>query len=536
MKLRYASCIVITTVAASIWVGVTTRGAEMRTWTAAEGKATVRAEFVGVAGDIVTLRREGGRELRVPLSKLSPDDVQFVRHQQAADSPSPPTINDPDDRRLAPPTGVALAEARKKVREIFADELKARSAKPRHALALKMHQLTKKLDADDPIGRYALLAEAADLAASAGDPVLALAILDDVVTHYAVGEGLALKLAALESLQKTVASRSLAKSGAVACLKLLDLAETKHDFDAANSLGQVAAAMATKARDPQLTRLVTKRRQKVVEVLKAASRYREAVAVLKTQPTDAAAHVAAGTYLCFVMDDWTKGLRHLARGGDATLAAAAKADLAGPTTAQGLAATADLWWEAAATGNYQDRGAMKRRALAAYEKALPGITGLAKIKATRRLKAAETSRNGTPVTSLKLLGYTGLIHNDRSGSTIRPVDFGGKKYEMGIYGHPNGSGLTQTAVLLGKKYEVLVGACGIGGRGGSANPVVFQIIGDRRVLWTSPPMSKNTETQEFKIVVRGVKNLYFATRAVNQGKSVYGAHAAWGELKVFEKQ
>jgi hypothetical protein len=61
----------------------------MRTWTAAAGGFTVEAEFIELKpGDVVHLRTKDGRDIDVPLDKLSPADRAIVRPPK----PAPKTV------------------------------------------------------------------------------------------------------------------------------------------------------------------------------------------------------------------------------------------------------------------------------------------------------------------------------------------------------------------------------------------------------------------------------------------------------------
>jgi hypothetical protein len=61
--------------------------AEMRTFTDATGKFTVKARIVKQSETEVTLRTEQGKEITLPLSKLSEADQKFVRSNVAAKNP-----------------------------------------------------------------------------------------------------------------------------------------------------------------------------------------------------------------------------------------------------------------------------------------------------------------------------------------------------------------------------------------------------------------------------------------------------------------
>ncbi|MCA9123032.1 MAG: hypothetical protein H6822_01420 [Planctomycetaceae bacterium] len=58
----------------------------LRTWSDATGKFKVEATFVKVADGKVTIRRTGGREVEVPIAKLSAEDQRFIEAQQAKSS------------------------------------------------------------------------------------------------------------------------------------------------------------------------------------------------------------------------------------------------------------------------------------------------------------------------------------------------------------------------------------------------------------------------------------------------------------------
>ena len=68
-----------------------------RVWTDATGQFQVEAQLIGVDGEAVQLRCKDGRAIKVPLGKMSPADVQFVR--SAASLPA-----------AKPKVGVATAE------------------------------------------------------------------------------------------------------------------------------------------------------------------------------------------------------------------------------------------------------------------------------------------------------------------------------------------------------------------------------------------------------------------------------------------
>ncbi len=65
-----------------------------RTWTSASG-ATVEAEYEGVQGNFVVLRKSTGEKIMILLQQLSEEDQAFVREQLAPKTPAPPTPTGP---------------------------------------------------------------------------------------------------------------------------------------------------------------------------------------------------------------------------------------------------------------------------------------------------------------------------------------------------------------------------------------------------------------------------------------------------------
>lgn len=78
-KRLFAIGITIALLAATAW-------GEERTWTDATGKFSVTAELEEVRGNKVLLRRQDGKQITVPLAKLSAEDQQFLT-QHTAENP-----------------------------------------------------------------------------------------------------------------------------------------------------------------------------------------------------------------------------------------------------------------------------------------------------------------------------------------------------------------------------------------------------------------------------------------------------------------
>lgn len=60
----------------------------VRTWTDSTGKYKVQAKFVSVKDGLVTLEKESGQTLNLPISRLSADDQQLIRKALSLKSPA----------------------------------------------------------------------------------------------------------------------------------------------------------------------------------------------------------------------------------------------------------------------------------------------------------------------------------------------------------------------------------------------------------------------------------------------------------------
>ncbi|MFZ5829964.1 MAG: SHD1 domain-containing protein [Planctomycetota bacterium] len=80
---------------------------ELRTWTDGTGKYTIRGTFKGESGGSVSLMREDGQEVRIPLEKLSAADQKLVAELKAAAQGNPFEVV--EDAGLLPADGAEAA-------------------------------------------------------------------------------------------------------------------------------------------------------------------------------------------------------------------------------------------------------------------------------------------------------------------------------------------------------------------------------------------------------------------------------------------
>jgi hypothetical protein len=93
--------------------------AEVRTWTDTTGKFKREASFERLAGDSVVLKTPDGKELTIPLRRLSPEDQAFARESAAAPITDPFRVDD-SPSEPAQRTTVGTAGASSDVRVVVA--------------------------------------------------------------------------------------------------------------------------------------------------------------------------------------------------------------------------------------------------------------------------------------------------------------------------------------------------------------------------------------------------------------------------------
>ena len=107
---------------------------------------------------------------------------------------------------------------------------------------------------------------------------------------------------------------------------------------------------------------------------------------LLDKPSDPAANLSAGKYLCFSQGDFERGLPLLAKSGQPVLSALASQELPPPDDAVKQNAVAESWWDYGEKSKDKDEKArVIQHALEWYKKALPSFSGLNRAKIENRL-------------------------------------------------------------------------------------------------------------------------------------------------------
>jgi len=288
--------------------------------------------------------------------------------------------------QLAPiPDATILEAGRKAARELYGDRFRqATNVQDKLALVMEMIATAAKLEDGSP-DQYATLTIARDIAAGAGEVPAAIKATEQLAERFDVPVA---KLKA--DLLMTAASRASASSQhkAVADVALhiaVELA-TAGDFGPAIELCEAGRSAADKAKLEMRGKELAAKAVEFRERQQAIHIYQEALTVLADTPTDPAANLAAGRYLCFVHADWERGIPMLDRGSDAELKAAASLDLRGATLGDEQVAVGDAWWHLAESKHGREQDMLRTRAGFWYQQAQPNLpAGLAKVKVEHRL-------------------------------------------------------------------------------------------------------------------------------------------------------
>ncbi|MCY2929177.1 MAG: hypothetical protein NTV86_06715 [Planctomycetota bacterium] len=176
---------------------------------------------------------------------------------------------------------------------------------------------------------------------------------------------------------------------AEACDRLIDEAVAADRYDVARQGADLAVALAKKMGDRDWVQAAAARQQEVKALEAGYDQAQKALAILASDANNTSAYLAVGRFACFLKGDWDKGLPLLASSGEPALKALAEEEIAKPADPARQAALADGWWDLAQKEPPLPQRAIRLHAADGYRKALPGLTGVMKLKAQTRLEAVQ---------------------------------------------------------------------------------------------------------------------------------------------------
>jgi S1-C subfamily serine protease len=287
-------------------------------------------------------------------------------------------------RREPVPGKEALAKAEKTIREQYKDDFAKKKPSEMLEVALKLQRHAAQV-ADDPPRRFMFFQEALTLAAASGDFLQALKIAEELATDFEISMA-ELTATVVEKATPNVRARDAGKSLAEEALGRVSEALAADDFDTADRLVKAGSIVAAKAQANSVMSAFTLRGKEVDRLRKEFAQFLAAQTVLENDAKNAAANLTVGRHLCFVKGDWDKGLPLLALGSDAELKMLAEKDKTGPETAAAQFELANAWYELAqGQETAVAKARLQSRALLWYQQALPGLVGINKSLAEKRL-------------------------------------------------------------------------------------------------------------------------------------------------------
>lgn len=298
----------------------------------------------------------------------------------------------PADTKAPVPDEAAQSAALATIGEVYAPEYeKAKAPVQKIELAktlLKVGQATR----DDPASRYVLFRVARDLAAEQGDLSLALDAIDQLDDHFDIDK-LQMQVDAATAAAKAAKTPTDYRQLPELVATLIEKAVDTDRYDEAKSLAGLALDCARKSRNTDLIKQIVAMSKEVEDVAAEFEKVKDAKVVLEAKPTDPSANLAVGKFLCFVKGDWQTGVPMLALGSVEDLKIAALLELeASPDKALELG---DAWWKVADSLQGTGKTRVQSRAGEWYRRALPRLSGLAKVRVEKLLEERKPSEENT---------------------------------------------------------------------------------------------------------------------------------------------
>lgn len=284
-------------------------------------------------------------------------------------------------------TPVPPSEDQQEVRRAI-DRLYPEPQDRNEALALSNKLAALAEDTEAPTERFVLLRRASELASGAGDTRRMLELLSRIAEEFDVDRLLA-QAVMLDALAKGATEKEQIGALVDASAGVIDEAIATERFDLADSLSASVyrACQPSAGREFRVDALA--RRREVQQLRDEWNKVEAARRTLESDPADEAAHSVLGRWYGFVRDDWDRALPHLAKGLDPALRKLADQELnrahEDPTAQAELA---DAWWDQAEHEQGAAQQRVRRRAVLWYQRALPGLSGLSRVNAERRIASA----------------------------------------------------------------------------------------------------------------------------------------------------
>ncbi|MES2788447.1 MAG: hypothetical protein V4719_02420 [Planctomycetota bacterium] len=284
------------------------------------------------------------------------------------------------------PSADELKASLKKIRDSYAADFKGlKSPQSKWQLAEKLNKEAVEIKGDSE-AKYALATEAIDLYLDAGDVLSAFRAVDELTSNFEINP-ITTKVPLFQKAAREAKAAPMKRLVALAGLKLAGDAAAAEDYEAAKNVVALSLQAAKPSRDASVIKRATEQQSRFNGLLKEWEQVVAAREKLKSDPDDVAANDINGRYLCFERQEWDKGLPLLVKGATPELKSVAALDMQTADEPASQSHTADAWWDVAESKKGFEKQQMIPRVAFWYEKALPGLNGLEKAAAEKRLNA-----------------------------------------------------------------------------------------------------------------------------------------------------
>ncbi|HET6881372.1 MAG TPA: SUMF1/EgtB/PvdO family nonheme iron enzyme [Pirellulales bacterium] len=255
--------------------------------------------------------------------------------------------------------------------------------------------LAKMLDAadstnDDPAGQAAMYLLVVKQASDDGHLRLAFDAVDRLSQRFEY-DALKAKASIVSASVKHAKAADARASLVNRCFELIDDAISESRFDVADDAAKVAAGIVPRLKDAELRKAFADKRKELDRLKKErdaeARALADAQAAMRANPNDHKAHETIGLHYA-VAGDWQKAFLYLTNAESDDMREAAHLDIVAGGDAKAQGAAADKWWEVADNAAGKAQRAFRGRAVYWYSLALPGLTGILKTRAEKRIEEA----------------------------------------------------------------------------------------------------------------------------------------------------
>ncbi len=286
--------------------------------------------------------------------------------------------------RLPAPEGAALRKARSLVDELFTKEVAAATTESKKVELANTLMTQARAEQRDMAARDALLDKARALAMDAANSRLAMSAVDELVNQFDT-DGAALRLSVLTGTEAAADKPDEKREFVEMALGAMDDAIKADQYDVARKLGSLALSMSKTLKDTKMTERVLERGKQFKSLQSGYAEAKSGMETLKTSPDDAAANLIVGRFMCMVKGDWDSGLPRLAKSGDESVQSLATKEIAGPRGAEEQLELADGWHDLADSQTGLKKDNLLAHASYWYERAMPSLSGVQRIKAEKRI-------------------------------------------------------------------------------------------------------------------------------------------------------